>query len=29
MTLQDDEADWVDAYRKTRAYSECICSPLC
>lgn len=28
MTLQDDEADWIDAYRKTRAYTECICSPL-
>ena len=28
MTLQDDEAGWIDAYRKTRAYTECICSPL-
>ncbi len=27
MTLQADEADWIDAYRKTRAYSEWICSP--
>lgn len=28
MTVQDDEADWIDAYRKTRAYTERICSPL-
>jgi ergothioneine biosynthesis protein EgtB len=28
MTLQDDEADWIDAYRKTRAQTEWICSPL-
>ena len=28
MTLRDDEADWIDAYRKTRAYTEFICSPL-
>ena len=28
MTLQADEADWIDAYRKTRAYTESICAPL-
>ena len=26
--LANDPADWTDAYRKTRAYSERICSPL-
>ena len=28
ITLQTDEADWIDAYRKTRAYTDWICSPL-
>jgi ergothioneine biosynthesis protein EgtB len=28
MTLQDDEADWIAAYRETRVYTEGICSPL-